>query len=347
MCQYSSNDGFATDWHLVHLGAFATGGAGIVFTEATAVAANGRISPQDLGIWKSEHINNLRRITDFLRSNGAAAGIQLAHAGRKASTNTPWNGGGVVAPDEDGWSDVVAPSPIRFAENYPNPRGLETEEIAGVIESFREAAKRALEAGFDIVEVHAAHGYLLHEFLSPLSNKRSDRYGGSFENRTRLTVEVARVIREVWPENLPLFVRISATDWTDGGWNLEESVQLACLLRDVGVDLIDCSSGGLVPEQKITLGPGYQVPFSRAVREQANTPTAAVGLITNSAQAQEIIDSGSADIVLLAREMLRNPHWPLLAAATLGAEASWPKQYERAKLRQVDVDRRREKGGLA
>ncbi len=347
MCQYSSKDGFATDWHLVHLGAFATGGAGVVFTEATAVTANGRISPQDLGIYKDEHIAYLRRITDFVRDNGAAVGIQLAHAGRKASTNTPWNGGGIVRPDEGGWTNVVAPSPIQFAENYLNPNELRVEDIAQITHAFRTAASRALEAGFDIVEVHCAHGYLLHEFLSPLSNQRTDRYGGSFENRARLTLEVTAAIRETWPANLPVFVRISATDWADGGWNLEESVQLASLLRDIGVDLIDCSSGGLVPHQKITIGPGYQVPFSRAVREQAKVPTAAVGLITDAAQAQEIVRSGSADIVLLAREMLRNPHWSLLAASTLGAQIEWPKQYERAKLRPIDVERRREKGSSA
>ena len=344
MCQYSSTDGFASDWHLVHLGAFATGGAGVVFTEATAVAANGRISPQDLGIWSDEHIPKLRQITDFVRAQGAAVGIQLAHAGRKASTATPWNGGGMVDPDDGGWNNVVAPSSIRFADNYPQPHELSAADIHAVVDSFRSAAVRSLQAGFQVAEIHAAHGYLLHEFLSPLSNQRTDSFGGSFENRVRITLEVTAAVREIWPAEQPVWVRISATDWADGGWDLDQSVQLAALLREAGVDLVDCSSGGLVHYQKIAVGPNYQVPFARAVRAKANIATAAVGLITDAVQAEEIIGSGSADIVLLAREMLRNPHWPLHAASMLGAEVEWPKQYERAKLSASDVERRREKG---
>ncbi|HEX7048799.1 MAG TPA: NADH:flavin oxidoreductase/NADH oxidase [Longimicrobiales bacterium] len=331
MCQYTSRDGFAEDWHLVHLGGFAVGGAGLVMTEATAVAAEGRISPQDLGIWDDAHVPGLRRITDFLRSQGAVAGIQLGHAGRKASTWRPWEGSGAVPPEHGGWEDVWAPSAIPFAEGYPRPRALTEQGIRGVIDAFRLAAGRALAAGFQVAEVHAAHGYLLHQFLSPLANQRTDRYGGSFENRVRLPLEVVSAIREVWPERLPLLVRISATDWVDGGWNVEESIEFARLLKDCGVDLVDCSSGGLVPGARIPVGPGYQVPFAERLRRDAGVRTAAVGLITEPEQADRIIRDGQADLVLLGREFLRQPHWPLLAAHRLGVDVPWPPQYERAR----------------
>lgn len=333
MCQYSSEDGFAHDWHLVHLGAFATGGAGLVLTEATAVLPEGRISPQDLGIWKDEHLPALRRITDFVRAHGAVVGIQLAHAGRKASTRRPWESGGTVPPDEGGWENVMAPSAIPFNEHYPLPHELDLAGIARVTDAFAVAAQRALDAGFQVAELHAAHGYLLHEFMSPLSNTRTDAYGGSFDNRVRLTLEVARAVRNVWPDELPLIVRVSATDWAEGGWDIEQSVRLAVLLREIGVDLIDTSSGGLASHQRITVVPGYQVPFAKRIRAEANIATAAVGLITDAAQAERIVAEGDADMVFMAREMLRNPHWPLLAAHTLGATAPWPKQYERAKPR--------------
>ena len=334
MCQYSSENGFATDWHLVHLGAFATGGAGLVITEAAAVTPEGRISPQDLGIWDDAHIPMLRRITDFCRAQGTVMGIQLAHAGRKASTRRPWEQpGGAVAVAEGGWDNVMAPSALPFAPNYPSPHELSLEGIAHVIASFRAAARRAFEAGFQIIELHAAHGYLLHEFLSPIANTRTDHYGGSFENRIRLTLEVTDAVRAVWPDELPLIVRISATDWAEGGWNVEESVQLATQLHARGVDLLDCSSGGLAAHQQITIGPGYQVPFARRIRAESNVPTAAVGLITDATQAERIVADGSADMVFLARELLRNPRWPLLAAHALGASITWPPQYERARPR--------------
>ena len=333
MCQYSSEDGFASDWHLVHLGGFATGGAALVFTEASAVLPEGRISPEDLGIWDDAHVEMLRRITDFVRGQGAVAGMQLAHAGRKASTWRPWDGSGAVPPEQGGWNDVQAPSAIPFAENFPQPLALDEAGLRRVREGFRDAARRALDAGFQTVEVHAAHGYLLHEFLSPLSNQRGDAYGGSLENRMRFPLEVVGAVRDVWPERLPLMVRISATDWAEGGWDLPQSVEFARRLREQGVDLVDCSSGGLVPHAKIELGPGYQVPFAEAVRRDAGIATAAVGLITEPQQAEEIVSGGRADVVLLAREMLRQPHWPLLAAHALGADASWPAQYDRAKPR--------------
>ena len=334
MCQYSSENGFATDWHFVHLGAFATGGAGLVITEAAAVTPEGRISPQDLGIWDDAHIPMLRRINDFCRAQGAVMAIQLAHAGRKASTRRPWEQpSGAVPLAEGGWDNVMAPSAVAFAPNYPSPHALSLDGIAHVIASFGAAAQRALHAGFQVVEVHAAHGYLLHEFLSPIANERTDHYGGSFENRTRLLLEVTDAVRAVWPDELPVIVRISATDWAEGGWNVEESVQLATLLRARGVDLIDCSSGGLAAHQQITIGPGYQVPFARRIRAESGVPTAAVGLITEAAQAEQIVADGSADMVLLARELLRNPRWPLMAAHALGASIAWPPQYERARLR--------------
>ncbi|HEX8212761.1 MAG TPA: NADH:flavin oxidoreductase/NADH oxidase [Longimicrobium sp.] len=333
MCQYSSEDGFANDWHFVHLGAFATGGAGLVMTEANAVVPEGRISPRDLGIWKDEHVPALRRITDFIHAHGSIAGTQLAHAGRKSSTQVPWEGNGAVAVEDGGWNEVMAPSAVPFTEGYPQPRELDEEGIRRVVDGFRDAARRALEAGFQVVEVHAAHGYLLNEFMSPLSNQRTDRYGGSFDNRVRLTREVVAAVREVWPERLPLFVRISASDWAEGGWDVEDSVQLATLLRGDGADLIDCSSGGLVPNAKIEIGPGYQVGFAERVRRDGGIPTAAVGLITEPEQADDIIRAGQADLVLLARELLRQPRWPLLAAHRLGTRGDWPKQYERAQPR--------------
>ena len=335
MCEYSSEDGFASDWHLVHLGSRAVGGAGLVFTEATAVTPEGRISPQDLGLWKDEHLAPLARITSFLHSQGAHAGIQLAHAGRKASTYRPGSGEGVIAPENGGWSNVLAPSAIPFAPNYPQPQELDHAGIAAITQAFRAAAIRADKAGFDVIEIHSAHGYLLHEFLSPISNRRSDEYGGSFENRTRLLLEVVAAVREVWPRERPLFVRISATDWVeksgpDGGWDLPQSVQLAALLRERGVDLIDVSSGGNVLGAAMTLGPGYQTPFSEAIRTQTGILTGAVGMITDPAQAAHILRTGQADLIFIAREFLRDPYWPLHAAAALGEPASWPAQYLRA-----------------
>jgi 2,4-dienoyl-CoA reductase-like NADH-dependent reductase (Old Yellow Enzyme family) len=333
MCQYSSTDGFATTWHLVHLGGFATGGAGLVISEAAAVLPEGRISPHDLGIWHDDHVPMLREITTFVRAQGAAIGVQLAHAGRKASTKRPWEGSGTVPPSEGGWTNVMAPSAIRFSDSYPEPVALDLAGIARVIEAFRDATQRSLEAGFQVIELHAAHGYLLHEFLSPLSNQRTDAYGGSFENRVRLLCEVTEAVRTVWPDELPLLVRISATDWADGGWTADDSVRLARLLAPLGVDLIDCSSGGLVTHQRIPVGPSYQVPLAEQVRREADIATAAVGLITEPQQAEQIVASGQADLVLMARELLRHPHWPLSAAHALGASIDWPKQYERARPR--------------
>ena len=331
MCQYSSADGFANEWHLVHLGQFAVGGAGMVLTEATAVLPEGRISPQDLGLWKDEHVEFLARIGRFVRAHGAVWGSQLAHAGRKASTAQPWKGGGPVGIDLGGWSPIDAPSAIPFDAEYQTPRALDAAGIGRILASFRDAARRALAADMEIVEIHAAHGYLLHQFLSPLSNDRGDAYGGSFENRARLVREVVRAIRDVWPERLPLAVRLSATDWRDDGWTTDETVELARVLRDDGADLIDCSSGGLVPRVRIPVGPGYQVAFAERVRREAKMATAAVGLITSPQQADTIIRTGQADVVLLARELLRDPHWPLRAARELGADVPWPPQYERAK----------------
>ncbi len=333
MCQYSSRDGFADDWHLVHLGSFASGGAGVVFTEATAVTANGRISPQDLGLWDDAQIEMLARITRFLDGQGAVPGIQLAHAGRKASTRRPWSDGKVTVPAADGgWpGDVWAPSAVPFSDAYPRPQALDEDGIRGIGEAFGAAASRALEAGFRIIEIHAAHGYLLHEFLSPLSNRREDAWGGSFENRIRLLLDVVDRVRTVWPERLPLAVRISSTDWAEGGWDLDQSVELARTLREHGVDIVDASSGGLVPGVRIPVGPGYQVPFAERIRQDADIPTASVGMITEPHQADEIVRKGRADLVLLAREMLRGPHWALLAAHELGEEGPWPPQYLRAR----------------
>jgi len=329
MCQYSSRDGFANDWHLVHLGSRAVGGAGLVMMEATAVEDRGRISPGDQGIWKDEHIPFLSRIAEFLKQQGAVAGIQLAHAGRKASTRVPWQGGGFIPPSEGGWIPV-APSAVPFQPDDPAPHALSSDEIRCVVEAFAAAARRALRAGFQLIEIHAAHGYLAHEFLSPLSNHRTDEYGGSFENRIRFPLEVTQAVRAAWPEDLPLWMRISATDWAEGGWTLDESVELAKRVRGMGVDLIDCSSGALTLKQKIALGPGYQVPFADRIRHEAGIPTGAVGMITEPEQADAIVREGRADVVLLAREFLRDPYFPLRAARKLGVEIKPPVQYGRA-----------------
>ncbi|GHO43370.1 NADH:flavin oxidoreductase/NADH oxidase [Ktedonospora formicarum] len=330
MCQYSSEDGFANDWHLVHLGNFAIGGAAIVMTEATAVEARGRISPQDLGIYRDEHIPQLARITRFLKEQGASPAIQLAHAGRKASTYRPWSGSGEVAVEDGRWQ-TVGPSTLRFSDNYPLPQTLTHEEIQEIITSFKVGAERALQAGFEIAELHAAHGYLLHEFISPLSNKREDQYGGSLANRMRFLLEVTDAVRQVWPTHLPLFVRLSASDWTEGGVTIDETVEISRALKEHGVDVVHASSGGNALAQ-IPLKPGYQVPFAERIRREADIPTAAVGLITEAQQANTIVQSGQADIIALAREFLRDPHWPLRAAHELGYDIAWARQYERAKL---------------
>lgn len=330
MCEYSSTDGFANDWHFVHLGTRAVGGAALVFTEATAVTPEGRISPEDLGIWKDDHIDMLARIVRFVHAQGAVSGMQLAHAGRKASTYRPWSGNGAVGESEGGWKNVFAPTAMAFADNYPQPIEMSKQDIAGAVDAFTAAAQRARSAGFKVIEIHAAHGYLIHEFLSPLSNQRQDEYGGSFENRTRFVPEIAQAIRRVWPEDLPLFTRISATDWTAGGWDIEQSIELSKQLKSLGVDLIDCSSGGNVATAKIPIGPGYQTPFAERIRREANILTGTVGMITTPTQAEHIIGSGQADAVLLARELLRDPYFPLRAARELGQEITWPAQYLRA-----------------
>jgi 2,4-dienoyl-CoA reductase-like NADH-dependent reductase (Old Yellow Enzyme family) len=330
MCEYSSEDGFAGDWHLVHLGSRAVGGAGLVLTEATAVTPEGRISPQDLGIWKDDHLDMLSRIVRFIHAQGSVAGMQLAHAGRKASTYRPWSGAGAISTADGGWPDVLAPSAVPFAANYPHPQALTLDGIARLTAAFADAARRAHTAGFRVIELHAAHGYLLHEFLSPLSNQRADHYGGSFENRTRLVREVVTAVRRVWPDSLPLFVRISATDWVDGGWDLEQSVELARQLQPLGVDFLDCSSGGNAAQAKIPIGPGYQAPFAERIRRDTGMLTGAVGLITEPSQAEQIVSSGQADAVLLARELLRDPYFPMRAAQALGQEIAWPAQYLRA-----------------
>jgi 2,4-dienoyl-CoA reductase-like NADH-dependent reductase (Old Yellow Enzyme family) len=330
MCEYSSSNGYASDWHLVHLGSRAAGGAGLVLTEATAVLPEGRISPQDLGIWMDDHIEPLARIVRFIHGQGSFSGMQLAHAGRKASTWRPWEGSGTIPESAGGWKKVVAPSPLCFADNYPMPQALSTHGIQEVVSAFAAAARRACEAGFRVIEIHAAHGYLLHEFLSPLSNQRADAYGGSFENRTRMLREVVDAVRTVWPERAPLFVRISGTDWVDGGWDIQQSVELARQLKPLGVDLIDCSSGGNASNAKIPVGPGYQTPFAEQIRREAGIMTGAVGMITSPPQAEGIIAEGKADAVLLAREFLRDPYWPLHSARELGQTASWPVQYLRA-----------------
>jgi len=329
MCEYSSENGFANDWHLVHLGSRAIGGAGLIFTEATAVTPEGRISPEDLGIWSDDHIEFLARIVRFLKDQGAVPGMQLAHAGRKGSTHRPWSGTGAIPLNAGGWVPV-APSAIAYSETYPMPRALSKDEIAGVIQAFAAAARRALAAGFRVLEIHAAHGYLIHEFFSPLSNQRNDEYGGSFENRTRLAREIVSAIRRQIPELLPLFIRISATDWKEGGWDVDQSVELAKQLAPLGVDVVDCSSAGLAHDQKIAAGPGFQVPFAERIRREAKVKTAAVGLIETKEQVAEILANEKADLVFMAREFLRDPYWPLHAARELKQPMSWPAQYLRA-----------------
>jgi 2,4-dienoyl-CoA reductase-like NADH-dependent reductase (Old Yellow Enzyme family) len=331
MCEYSSVDGFANDWHFVHLGSRAVGGAAMVMTEASAVLAEGRISPQDLGIYLDDHIPMLSRIFRFIEEQGSVPAMQLAHAGRKASTAQPWKGGGAVEESDGGWRPIWAPSALPFSPASITPQALDESEIARVVRAFGAAAKRAREAGAKLIELHAAHGYLLHEFLSPLTNRREDRYGASFENRTRLVCEVVDAIRQTWPAGLPLFVRISASDWVEGGWTIEDSVGLAKQLGPLGVDLIDCSSGGAVPNVSIPLGPGYQAPFAEKVRAESGIRTAAVGMITQPGQADQIVRSGQADMVFLARELLRDPYWPLRAADELKQNGPWPIQYLRAK----------------
>ncbi len=329
MCQYSSTDGFANDWHLVHLGSRAVGGASLIFTEAAAVSPEGRISPQDLGIYKDEHIEQLSRITSFLRDQGSIPGIQLAHAGRKGSTLRPWEGNAAVPESKGGWTPV-APSAIPFSATYPQPVALDQKGIQGVVKSFAAAAGRALQAGFQVIEIHSAHGYLLHEFLSPISNKRTDSYGGSLENRCSLLSAVVAAVRKVWPAAYPLFVRISATDWIAGGWDLDQSIQLVEKIAPLGVDLIDCSSGGIAPGAKIPIRAGYQVPFAREIRNETDVMTGAVGLIASANQADTILREESADVVIMAREFLRQPYWPLHVAQDLGFPIPWPVQYLRA-----------------
>lgn len=331
MCQYSCKEGIPGDWHLVHLGSRAVGGAALIMAEATAVTADGRISPEDLGLWSDGHIEPLKKIFAFVAQQGAVPGIQLAHAGRKASTAAPWKGGQPVAPADGGWTPIHAPSALPFGPGSQTPHAMTEAEIAQTVQAFAATARRALAAGAKVVELHAAHGYLLHSFLSPLSNQRTDAYGGSFENRARIVLETVTAVRKVWPQSLPLFLRLSCTDWTEGGWTIEDSVALARALKPLGVDAIDCSSGGNVPGAKIPTGPGYQAEFARRVRAEAGIPTVAVGMITEPVQADHIIRTEQADAVMLARELLRDPYWPLRAARKLGREIRWPEQYERAK----------------
>lgn len=329
MCQYSAHDGVAADWHFVHYGTRATGGAGLMIVEATAVTAEGRISPGDLGLWNDGQIEPLARIARFAGEHGTVAAVQLAHAGRKAGIGLGWQEQRSLRADEGGWA-TVAPSALSFGPGYDVPQALDEAGIRAIIDQFAAAARRARDAGFPIVEIHAAHGYLLHQFLSPLSNQRTDEWGGSFENRTRLVREVARTVRAEWPERLPLLIRLSATDWVEGGWNIEETVALCRSLKELGIDLVDVSTAGLLPTAKIPVGPGFQTEFAERVRHEADLPVAAVGMITSPAQADHIVRSGQADMVLLGRELLRNPYWPLAAARELGQPASWPKQYLRA-----------------
>jgi 2,4-dienoyl-CoA reductase-like NADH-dependent reductase (Old Yellow Enzyme family) len=329
MCQYSATDGLPNSWHQVHYGARAVGGAGMVMVEFTAVVPEGRISPGDVGMWSDAHTEAFAPITRFVKEQGAVPGIQLAHAGRKASANLPWLGGGPLSPGEGAWQ-TLGPSPVAFT-GFPTPREMTVSDIDAAVEQFAAAARYSLAAGFEVVEIHMAHGYLLHEFLSPLSNHRVDDYGGSLENRMRLPLRVAQAVRRAWPAELPVLVRISATDWMDGGWDLTQSVELARHLKEIGIDLIDCSSGGLVAEAMPPFAPGFQVTFAAEIRKQTGIATSAVGIITDPAQAEDIVASGHADAVCLGRELLRNPQWPLHAARSLGAEISWPRQYERAK----------------
>jgi len=331
MCQYTATEGFANDWHLVHYGSRAIGGASLIIQEATAVSPEGRISPGDLGLYKDEHIEKMQSITTFIQQQGAVAGIQLAHAGRKAGCARAWDGGKQLQTIDGGWT-TVAPSAIAFNSDDNNPQALDSEGIKNVIADFKSSAQRALRAGYKLIEIHAAHGYLIHQFLSPLSNHRTDNYGGSFENRIRLLLEIVKTIQTVWPHNLPLFVRISATDWADGGWNVEEAVRLSSILKQQGVDLIDCSSGGLVPYAKIPLAPGYQVEFAERIKKEAGIMTGAVGLITEAFQAEEILKKEQADLIFIARASLRDPQFALHAASALGADIEWPLQYVRAKV---------------
>lgn len=333
MCQYSCIDGIATDWHLVHLGSRAVGRAAAVFAEATAVTPDGRISSQDLGIWSDGHIEPLRRVFSFVERQGSIPGIQLAHAGRKASTSEPWKGGKPVSAEHGGWTPIFGPSALPFNAGYQTPLPLSHSDIQQTVAAFADAARRAEAAGARIIELHAAHGYLLHSFLSPISNQRTDQYGGNFENRIRMVCETVAAVRNVWPEQLPLFIRISATDWVEGGWTVEDSVALVRRLKSLGVDLVDCSSGGNVAGARVPVGPGYQVAFAEQIRREGGMLTGAVGMITQPAQADQIIRSGQADVVFLARQFLRDPYWPLIASRELGHDIQWPVQYERAKLR--------------
>lgn len=332
MCQYSAENGMANDWHLVHLGSRAVGGAGLVFTEAVSVTPEGRISPGDLGLWSDEQIEPLQRITNFIKKQGAKVGIQLAHAGRKASALPPWEGGKQVGATQGGWQ-TVAPSPIPFNEDDIIPTELTIQDIQKHIEAFSKAAQRAIIAGFEVIEIHAAHGYLLNQFMSPLTNKRQDEYGGSFENRVRLLIEITNGIRAIMPEDMPLFVRITADEWAEGGHTIDDSIKVAKILKETGVDLIDCSSGGVVKEQKIEVKPNYQVPFAEKIKHNVGIPTGAVGLITDALQAEEILQTNQADLIFMAREMLRNPYFPLIEADKLNEVAQWPSQYERGKPR--------------
>ena len=333
MCQYSSQDGLANEWHFVHLGSRAVGRAAAVLTEAAAVTSDGRISPEDLGIWNDAHIEPLRRIFSFVAQQGSVPGMQLAHAGRKASTSAPFKGGRPLSPEQGGWEPIFAPTALPFAEGYQNPRELSKTEIASIVAAFAAAAQRAEAAGAKIIELHGAHGYLLHSFVSPLSNHRTDEYGGSFANRIRFVCEIVDAVRRVWPERYPLFLRMSCSDWTEGGWTIEDSVALAGVLKAHGVDLFDCSSGGNVAHVRIPVGAGYQVAFAERVRHQAAVRTGAVGMITDPAQADQIVRTEQADVVFLARQFLREPYWPLLAARALGLDIPWPPQYDRAKIK--------------
>ncbi len=335
MCQYSSTDGFANDWHLVHLGSRAVGGASLVFTEATSISPEGRISPDDLGLWKDEQVNFLKKITTFIKNNGAKAGIQLAHAGRKASHASPWKGGKQLNEAEGGWQ-TLAPSAVPYKPDELAPLEMSVEEILRLVEDFKSATIRAIDAGFNLIEIHAAHGYLINEFLSPLSNFRVDQYGGSFENRSRLLVEIVRSMRAIMPSTMPLLVRISAVDWVEGGWDLNDSIRLAVLLKNEGVDVIDCSSGGISREQNIPVAPLYQLDFAAQIKKDAGIATAAVGLITTAEQADNIISANKADLVFMAREFLREPYFPLHAAHTLNENVEWPVQYDRAKIKKTD-----------
>lgn len=331
MCEYSSVDGFANNWHFVHLGSRAVGGAGLIILEATAVSPEARITPDDLGLWKDEQITELKKIVGFMHDNGAVAGVQLAHAGRKASHESPWKGNQLIHSNvPEGWQ-TVAPSAISYKEGTELPIALDEAGIAKIIHDFREATRRCIEVGFKVIELHAAHGYLLHQFLSPLTNIRTDQYGGSFENRIRLLLEVTAAVQEIWPADLPLFVRISATDWAEDGWTAEESVKLSAILKDQGVDLIDCSTAGLVSWQKIPAGPAFQVPFAAQVKKETGILTGAVGLLTDAKHMEEILSSEQADLILIARESLRDPYFPLHAAQQLGVDLIWPVQYDRAK----------------